>query len=132
MEPVSITAGAFTILRVSLGAVATLKSVATTPSEFLRLETELKHLEDVVKEVETVSNSERHMTESLTRNVQAAQLKVQQINEFIQTRIYKADSTPTKVRRIALIKETSRLREFAKEVEAIRSRVVDCLAISNL
>ena len=131
-EPVSIIAGVVTILRVSLSALAILKSARASPAELARLERELQHLGDVVSEVDEIANGQGHMTDGLTRNVMIARLQVQQINEFIQSRMYRANSKSLKIRRIALFKESFRLRGFARDIESTRSKLADCLAISNL
>ncbi|KAL9108556.1 MAG: hypothetical protein Q9227_006642 [Pyrenula ochraceoflavens] len=119
-EPVSITAGVLTMLRVSLSAVGTLKSATTTPSEFTRLEKELEHFRDIISDVEALANNEERLSNSLAKNMNNARLKVQEINNFFESRIYRADSESRKVRRTALVKETSRLRAVSNLSNKLR------------
>ena len=131
-EPVSITAGVLGIVRVSVSLLKTLKSAAATPQELVRLQAELEHLGDVIQEVEKLDAEQGHMTDSLVKNMNSACVKVQEIQTFIDSRMYRANTEPAKIRRTALLREGQRLRGFTKDIEPIRIRLVDCLAISNL
>ena len=131
-EPISIIAGVLGILRVSIGVLGVLKAATATPEELSRLEIELNHLGEVVGDVERIVLLKGHSTLTMVKNLQIARSKVKQIHDFIQDRLYKTQSGAIKIRRLVLIRSGARLKNFAKDIAAVRSRLLDCLAVSNL
>ncbi|KAL9109592.1 MAG: hypothetical protein Q9227_005772 [Pyrenula ochraceoflavens] len=131
-EPLSITAGVLGILRVSLSILSVLKSATVTPKELARLEAELEHLGDVLEDIDKLSTYKGRLTGGLVKNAEAARLKVQEVHDFIQTRVYREHSRSSRFRWKSLVKEAPKLKGFAEDLASIKIRLLDCLAVSNL
>ncbi|KAL9111315.1 MAG: hypothetical protein Q9227_004192 [Pyrenula ochraceoflavens] len=131
-DPISIATGVFGLVQGSLGILRILKSATKTPEELADLQAELEHLGDVVRDVENMTSGRDCTTDdTLVKNMKNAQVKIEQIKGFMQTHIYQR-TEQTNVRRTTLIRERPKLKGFAKEVEAARRRLLDCLALANI
>ena len=130
-DPISITTGVLGLIQGSISVVRVLKSATVTPQELAQLEKELEHLSNVVEEIKTITNGGGHANDNLVKNMKAAEVRTEDIRDYIQTQIYK-DSDLVSIRRTALIRERSKLRGFAREIETARLHLVDSLTILNL
>jgi hypothetical protein len=104
VDPLSITAGVLTVLGACSISVKALKSAYTAPQELARLEIELSHLEDVVREIELTTADDGGTSHGLIKIISRARVKVQQVHDFMQNKLYHASSVSAKIKRRSLIR----------------------------
>lgn len=130
-DPLSISLGILTILGACSAGTKSLRSAYALPQEYARLEIELDHLHDVIKFVNELVTKNPPLTgTALTKNLNSARSKLQEVQNFITNSL--RHSSPSPVKRRTLVRNKHRLATFAKDIETAKIHIVDSVLLSNL
>ena len=135
-DPLSITASIIAILGAAEGVtkmVGKLKSIQNAPTELLALLNEIADLTLVLRHVQNFTRSQSTRSpqlfpdqfQHLSTLVDRAREKVLRLEELIEYRLVKPDSTPAniKISRLDWVKARRPLKEFQQSLRDIRQNI---------
>ena len=129
-DPLSITLGILTILGACSTGTKLIRSAYVLPQEYARLETELDHLHDIIKFVDGLITKHPLTGNALTKHLNFAWNKLQEVQNFINNSLRHSSLSP--IKRRALVRNKDRLASFAKDIETAKIHIVDSILLSNL
>lgn len=132
-DPLSVIASILAVVGACAASIKTIKSLIDTPHELRRLEIELDHLQAVVRDVQSMNNDAAiTYSTGLSNALFSASTSVQQVSDFISTRLYQDKGVAKRVRKRACFQHRGRIKAFADDITSIRSRLIDHIATSLL
>ena len=155
MDPFSITVGILTILGACSTGIKALKSACASPQEYTRLEIELCHLQDVIRDVDRLVTKHQLIGDALIKNLTLAENKLQEVNNFIYESLRHSGRSTIKrmtlarhrdrvaifakdieglspIKRMTLVRHKDRVVMFAKDIETVKAHIIDSILLSNL
>ena len=130
-DPLSLSLGILTILGACSAGTKLLRSAYALPQEYARLEIELDHLHDIIKFVNELVIKNPPLTgTALTKNLNFARSKLQEVQNFMTNSL--RHSSPSPVKRRTLMRNKHRLATFAKDIKTAKIHIVDSVLLSNL
>ena len=86
-DPLSIAASILAILGASSANVQAYRSLCAAPDELTRLDTELEHLSNVIRDIKELPTDGLHSSRGLTNGKLDAEAKVKEVRDFMQARL---------------------------------------------
>ncbi|KAG8528226.1 uncharacterized protein KY384_007143 [Bacidia gigantensis] len=129
-DPFSIAVGILTIVGACSKGVKSLRTFDESLKEYVRLETELNHLHDVINFVDGLGFEHQLTSHPLTKNLTLVRDKLQEVHNFIQKSLRHSHLLQIKRRR--LVWHKNQLNTFARDIETAKAHIVDSMVLSNL
>ena len=126
MEPFGATTAALTVIKTLSGFADVVKSFKDAPNELLALNNEVSDLKLVISDIETLdreSNLVRNSSESLTKLLLEARIKVNALEGLTQELVTFGAESNVKIRRIKWVRTKSKVERLRRELREVRSNI---------
>ena len=132
-DSLSVAASVLAVLGACSYSVKAFRSALAAPKNLEDLETELSHLESVIRSIQTAGaqGHPRSHSPGLIEDIRLAHVKVKEVHAFFEKSLYHG-GTAGKTRWRSLIRQTDRVTALAEELNGISSRLTDHITASLL